>query len=160
MVLLENFVSIWFSVNQSSLFSLRACKFGCLICIKGYIWSTTPDFKIYFQFSLICIIILLKADSLLKRRNFFFFTFIVFLFQAAYILGFYTVDCTCVMCTIAVSLRIPVSNLCVCVCVYCWTRWRMQSYPIYCWKILLFSLWYDRKYQKLIKNNNNNNNKT
>ena len=45
----------------------------------------------------------------------FFFTFLVFLFQTAYILGFYTVDCTCVMCTIAVSLRIPVSNVCVCV---------------------------------------------
>jgi len=44
----------------------------------------------------------------------FFFTFLVFLFQTAYILGFYTVDCTCVMCTIAVSLRIPVSNMCVC----------------------------------------------
>lgn len=135
------------------MFSLKACKFGCLICTKGYIWSATPDFKIHFQVSLICIIILLKADSLFKRRNFFHISY--FPFSDSLYLGF--LYCGLYLCDgykCRVSLRIP--NLCVCVWVYCWTRWRVQSYPICCWKIFLFSLWYDRKYQRLIKKKKKN----
>ena len=56
-----------------------------------------------------------------------------------------------------VSLRIPVSNLCVCVCVcVCIVEQDggCKVTPFIVERSCFFSLWYDRKYQKLIKKKN------
>lgn len=45
------------------------------------------------------------------------FRCLIFLSQTAYIFDFYTVDYTCVICMRAVSLKIPISDLRVCMCI-------------------------------------------
>lgn len=66
---------------------------------------------------MICITVLLKLKLILFLKGELCFRCLIFLSQTAYIFGFYTVDYTCVICMRAVSLKIPISDLCVCMCI-------------------------------------------
>ena len=110
-----------------------------------------PHLILKYIFSSLWSIILLKADSLLKKINFF-FHISYFPFSDSLYFAFLYCGLHCVMCTRTEFLWefLFLTYVCVCVCIV-EQDGGCKVTPFIVERSCFFSLWYDRKYQKLIK---------